>query len=872
MSIFQEILKWSQNLPAWQSDAIARLFAQKALSDDDLNDLFALLKAEHGIPDSQGREARRLNADQVPVDAKPDIRVKLLAMKDLQHVNAIAVNQRLSFAPSGLSVVYGDNGSGKSGYSRVLKRACRARDQSEPIHPNAFLPPDEAAKAAAIFEVEVNGKLNCIVWEDGKPGHKLLSSFSVFDSRCARSYLDDEGDFAYVPYGLDILEGLAGVCKKLKRMIYIEHTQSAVDKTAFAGLDGDTAVGKLVASLSHKTKPEQVIALATLSADEVDKRGELDKSLKEGNPKEKATQLRLCASRVAKVAQNTVNKLAIVDDTVVAKLRGLVDANDTAQKAAVLAAQRFKEEENLLPGTGDEAWKALFEVARKFAIEAYPEKTFPDLGFDSQCPLCQQPLGEEGAKRLLRFEKFVQREVKKKAEVSKKVLSKEYDAFVEQNMSLGIDEELYAELEKLDKEIASNTRVFEAELASCHKSMKEAINSREWSKVKAAPANPAAQLQTLADKLNKEAAILDQMVDEKGRAVVQMQFDELDARMHLDKVKRAILTAVERLDHQEKLKRCESAVKTHAISKKASELTHEVVSKDLEDALNQEFKSLGAEGLRVCLKSRADSGKALHKIKLDLPQPVKTPRDILSEGEQRAIAIGSFLAETNIGGASIGIIFDDPVSSLDHRRRERVARRLVQEAVKRQVIILTHDLYFLNLLVDEAQKAKVPVVTQSITRRPDGIGVSNPDLPFQGMNTKARVGHLRKRYQKIKNVYQSGDEQGHRELTVEAYRQLRIAWERAIEEVLLCNVVLRFRKGIESQRLAGVSVEDKDYEIVNQCMSKCSNYVHDQAPMGDIEVPDPDELLLDINTLDNWRIQIHQRGEKVHKKRKQAMA
>lgn len=46
-----------------------------------------------------------------------------------------------------MTVIYGDNGSGKSGYSRVLKRACRTRDQMEAIHPNAHLPTGKAGMA-----------------------------------------------------------------------------------------------------------------------------------------------------------------------------------------------------------------------------------------------------------------------------------------------------------------------------------------------------------------------------------------------------------------------------------------------------------------------------------------------------------------------------------------------------------------------------------------------------------------------------------------------------------------------------------------------------------------------------------------------------
>jgi hypothetical protein len=190
-----------------------------------LDDLFALLKAEHGIPDPQGRTAKRLSADQIPAAAALETHVKLVGMKNLRHVNRLAENQRLPLAPKGLSVIYGDNGSGKSGYSRVLKHACRARDQIEPIHPNAFLPVDQTGNAEATFEVEVNGVAEDIGWVNGNAAAPTLSSLAVFDSRCARSYLDEEGDYAYVPYGLDILEGLAGACKKLKGKIEMEHAR-----------------------------------------------------------------------------------------------------------------------------------------------------------------------------------------------------------------------------------------------------------------------------------------------------------------------------------------------------------------------------------------------------------------------------------------------------------------------------------------------------------------------------------------------------------------------------------------------------------------------------------------------------------------------
>ena len=217
-------------------------------------------------------------------------------------------------------------------------------------------------------------------------------------------------------------------------------------------------------------------------------------------------------------------------------------------------------------------------------------------------------------------------------------------------------------------------------------------------------------------------------------------------------------------------------------------------------------------------------------------------------------------------------MFDDPVSSLDHRRRERVAKRFVTEAAKRQVIVFTHDIYFLCILADEAAATGVPVMTQSLIRTAAGFGITDPELPFEGKTSSKRIGTLKAQHQFIAKLYKDGDEKEHRQQTVDAYFRLRLAWERAVEEILFREVILRFRKGVETQRLAGVVVDDTDYTQVSAGMTKCSNYAHDKALIGGIAVPDPDELLADIMTLDTWRGQIEERSKETAKKRKAGAA
>jgi len=867
MSILQEVLGWAKGLAPWQSDAVGRLFNKESLTVEDLDDLYALLKGEHGIPDPKERTANPIADDKIPAGALPNEHVELLAIKNLANVNAIAEKQRLEFGPKGLTVIYGDNGAGKSGYSRVLKKACRARDQNEPILPNANTPPGAAGTVAATFEVAINGTPKELQWENGKTSPQELSSLAIFDSRCARAYLDQEDDFSYVPYGLDILEGLAGVCRELDGRIKAEQVQCVVDKTVFNELAvTPTAAGKLVAGLNAKTDQAVVEKLATLSAEELTRRAELEKSLKAENPKEKATQLRLRAARIDQLAIRAGEKLGLVNEAVSTKLRELAEAYHTAKTAAELAADAFKSDVNLLPGTGGEAWKELFEAARKFAVEAYPEKAFPEVGVDAPCPLCQQPLND-GAARLIRFEEFVQQEAEKKMRASWKELAEQYKPFEQADPSLGFDDVLYKELEGLDEALAKTTREFANALLERHKSVLQACKDRVWGAVVAVPVSPAPQLKAIVISLTTEAEALEKAADEGARVALQAELGELDARLQLGKLKIAVVAAIGKYSLAEKLSKCAKAVKTNTITMKSTELSEKVVSKSLANALNKEFKVLGAGNLHVTLATRSAKGKTLHKLKIELAQ-ARNPAEILSEGEQRAVAIGSFLAEVNIGGASGGVVFDDPVSSLDHKRRERVASRLVQEAAKRQVIIFTHDVYFLCVLMETAERLGIQITTQSLSKRQEGFGVASPTLPFETIGTKARVGALRDKQQHIAKLFKDGDEPEFIRQTVDCYRDLRIAWERAVEEVLLQNVVLRFRKGVSTQPLIGVEVVDEDYSIVDKAMTKCSNYAHDQATMGGVAIPEPDELLADIQVLEDWRLDVIKRAEQVKKRRK----
>ncbi len=302
MTILQEILKWATSLPTWQQDAVSRLVAKGVLDAADIDDLYALLKLAHGIPDPKGRVAKPVDPSSIPVPADGSSLVQITSIRDLKHVNALAEQQTVTIAATGLTAIYGGNGAGKSGYSRVLKRACRARDQSERIRPNAALSPGKAGTATATFDLLINGAASSVDWIDKQAAPEALGAIAIFDSMCARAYINKDDDFSYVPYGLDVLEGLAKTFNQLKNMVEAESEKSTPNTLPYASLSTtSTAVGKLLSGLNAKTKASGVEVMCTITPDETARLTALEKGLKEGNPKEKAQLLRLRRIRIVKL-------------------------------------------------------------------------------------------------------------------------------------------------------------------------------------------------------------------------------------------------------------------------------------------------------------------------------------------------------------------------------------------------------------------------------------------------------------------------------------------------------------------------------------------------------------------------------------------
>lgn len=854
MSLLSQILKWTEGLPLWQRDACRRLFQMESLLDEDnLSQLYTLLKKENDIDNNEPLLSVPLAKEHLPIELVPGESVTLVALRNLLNVNQIPSDRILTFSEAGITVIYGGNGSGKSGYARVMKSACRARDQSEIVHPNANDPTASKKVPTAKFDIKVKGSSHEVNWSRDATPPDLLSSISVFDSKCARSYITAEQDVAYLPYGLDIIENLANqVLPKLSEKLESEISGIDVSKLPFEHLLGDTEVGKIIANLSIKSKTETITSLGTITEDDNKRIAELEEALKEGNPLAKAEESKRSSMRLKTFADKLAKPLAWVSSDAIEKLRKLNNDRIVAEVAEKNAADSLRSGEELLPGTGEQVWKLFFEAARRYSTEvAYPGEGFPQAAEDKVCPLCQESLPESGANRLKRFDEYIQNDVAKTAEAARNKVETAKNRIKVADLEVTADEALRDELKALDDSINQVITDFQISIDARRDFMLQCLETSKWVEIPALNDSPRTRVRQLAAQQLKYFRTLTRAADEAKRKKLESELNELTARQNLAKSLNAVVELQNRMKKKSSLEKCRTALRTRSISDKAKEFATVAVTDELRKALEEEFKALGIGHIKTKLKERSSRGKMYHQLLLNLPVTNKID-EILSEGEQRAIALGSFFAELALANHSCGIVLDDPVSSLDHWRRRDVARRLVEEAKNRQVIVFTHDTSFLGQLSDEIEAEGIPSSTSFLEWRGGAPGSVNDGLPWDHQGYKARINALEQAQRKLANAWPAYP--GEKEVGEirHQYDRLRATLERIIQDVVFNGVVKRYRDWIRVDSLEEVvGFNRSEYEAIEKLHKRSCDVVtaHDPSSAKAAAVPSATDLGNDIVAL-----------------------
>ncbi len=878
----QGLLDWAEKQLAWARDTLRRhaLAQNFELDANGKSEVLKRVRLAAGLGGDQKCDHDPFGADHLHAGGTTGPRTLLVSLGSVKNLARLAADQTLSFAIDGITLVYGDNGTGKSGYCRITKKLCRSltsEDLLGDVFTDGAKPP---AEVSVRYLRDGDGQPKTEKWQDGTPPPAAVANISVFDSRNARLYVDAENKIGFLPREVALLEQYAKHCGEMDETFAAELKafNARVKVPLPAGYSPSGAVAKLFLRLQPKSAlptADEIRLAAIWTAKDQEELEALERLLAQ-DPKALADRYR----RAASVLKSYLTDLEAIEkglssQVAEALLKRWEEAKSTAAAAALVASEQFKDEP--LSGVGLPPWRRMYDYAREYIQSIDAASDSLPAGEGDSCALCQQPLSADASARMQRFAEFISNKASKAADAAQQALRQELTALQNLNITRRKDAENaladYRKLSDQTETMAAAIIDYLNKSEARRSRLLDAANTGDFSKtgdpaegISAAIATEVAALEAAAAESDKAAAS-----DSGQRAADRARLSELKDRKKLSEDLDTVLARLHDLETIAKLTKCRELVSTKQASLQITSLRRDLVTADLEKRIMAEIGALDLTHLPFRVSDRSAGGQSYFAVGLRTPVGVANDK-VLSEGEQRALALACFLGELGADTFNHGLVIDDPVSSLDHVRIRRVAQRIVAEAAKgKQIIIFTHNLLFYNEVAEAAAQAspQIPVARRIVTKSAtEGFGIiSETDEPWIAQKVNQRISRLRERLKKIeaRNDFESDE---YRAVAKDFYTDLRETWERLVEEVLLGKVVERFNTDVKTQSLKGVVVDDDDYKKIFWAMKRVSERSgHDMAAARNVPVPKPDDMKADLKAIDDYRVAIDKRRKETTERR-----
>jgi energy-coupling factor transporter ATP-binding protein EcfA2 len=810
-----EVKKFANGLPYWAKYLAEKKLSGKTISDYDIETSYSYLLEQLNLKNETEKPEITIDYNaESPGKYKTDL--LLTKLENVEGVNALSENQTIEFSPN-LTIVYGANGSGKSGYVRLLKNVFYSKTYEE-ILQNVHI--DSGHKPVnAKFTFKSNNTETSL--EFANKDNSEFEQFAVFDGKSVLKHLENKNEFEFRPAGLsffaDYTSAIIRVEQKLNNDIQTKQIgNSANDLSAL--FDGNSDIKTLVQNLKAETNIDDLKKYTPFSDEDKAQKEDIEKQYDELllASKGKEKEIKMLESIKSLLSQNKqeIEKLNQFFSTeVIEKVKTAI--SDFVSKEAIVKAEgieNFKTDK--IENIGTAEWKSFIVSTKTFAKTQKAENVvYPENG--DNCLLCQQPLSNEAQKLVSSYWSFIKSVAEQNAKQAQEKLGKaienyenlNFDLFPKDNtLTVWITEKYPNEINLLEQRLSEQKTLAQNIIADIQS--KTAIERVEIQ-------ISIEQHTTIETAIDKSIKLLKE--DE--------QIKELEKLLNLKTL----------LQHKEKFNthfsKFENFVNNQIWIKKAGKadyakrkitetektLSNKYFNQKYIDAFNKECQKLKGN-LEIDINHTGTAGKSYRQLKLK----GKNPNAVLSEGEQKVIAIADFLAEMHLSEVNKGIIFDDPVTSLDEKRKSEIAERLAQEALKKQVIIFTHDLVFVSSLIGHCKESNTANdchwIENAGGNQPGTIWLRNtPSYEKQYKTSGKAQAHLN---QAIKA------EPELREIFIKnGFASLRTSYETLVVFGLFSGVVQRFEERVSVDSLGDVVFNIEIRDKILDSFYKCCRYM-----------------------------------------------
>lgn len=789
---------WLSKKPYWEQFIWKQNLEKDSLTDRDINQAYEYL-SEHLELIEPLKEKKPTISFKNEIMTAPEIleapdRIKILEVKDLINVNAISEDCSIKLGPN-LTLIYGGNGSGKSGIGRLLCNACFSRGERE-VLPNAHT--DESGDAEATFVIDQG---------DGTPteirytiGDEIddLKRFSVFDSESILIHLDESNQVNFTPAQIKIFDKVADTISILEERLTSQKNAKKKDNPfdSMFLYDASTATANFCKNLTPQTKEADFLKHANFDK-KVDGEAmkEIQKLITEKQKLDitkKKAQLLADRQNLAALKEVLRETASSFTKTKASDINQLI-TNILAKKKVVegLSAKSF--DDGVLKIIGSPEWRSLIFAAKELHDA---EKEANDGSEPKSCMLCHQKHTKESKALFDKYWQFLE----SKAEAELNQLIRQQAALLQNLRDIKATFPKFLATDAGVKILNEENSIYLGGLKVDFTTLKDILD--DWGgKLKglekiSSDAVPAIDLTKIdamiAAKKVEESKLVDPVAD---IAKLTAQLNALQHKKEATAVKDAALEYLSYIKWSAKASGVNFGGLKSGTTKKRTESFLFGVAQNYKGVFNQELAKLGCD-FNLTMHTSGDQGNTVKEYRLDFAEDYN-PSQILSEGEQNACSLADFLTEVELDKENCGIIFDDPVTSLDHIRKDLIAKRLVEEAHQRQVVVFTHDLMFMSQMVKHCEKDGVTPVAHWI-RKVNGI----PGCIEE--NTSPKLTSLKSLKEDadgaVKEYASLGAKDQERALG-SAFDYLRSACEALIEEKLFGKTIRRYEDQVRVQKL-----------------------------------------------------------------------
>jgi len=848
MAIYNEILIWANNKPAFLKDALRRIISSSAITQTDITELVSLLKKENGDT-TVTLNAIPINNTHIPTTvATGTVYPKLISIKDPINICALYNQGHLQFPNSGLSVVYGNNGSGKSSYSRILKKLCWSRNSNVELKKNVFTPSTTQQKVD--FIIEVNGTNTPFQWTENSPTHSAMSSIFVYDNDCGNVYVNSENPTQYKPVGIDVLERLIPVLNEIFQKLNTEIVASNTQKPSLDNALNGTLTGQWYANIESKIRTD-IDTYIQFNQTNADRKQELFTLINSQNPQQNIQNLTSLKGRIENYIQQFKTIEELFNEASIQEIRNLRNRYESVKQAYDIATNELKGL-NTFEGFGTNPWRTLWDAAKNFANSngMAEGQSFPSGESLEKCVFCQQDLDEAAKKRLLGFSRFILNDVSTQLSAIQREIEQKTSGY---NNLVVAPFENSSELVQYFADFQIHYETFNQSVNSAKTAL---INHLQNGGEINATLNIISTLienllPNIANQLEKNNQLLN------DRNTLEIEYNELVAKEFLFNHKTTILQYFDEYKCKAWIGVCQAHLNTNIVSRKIGEFMEaQAVTLQHSEFINHlSYFNQDLSSKVLISKTRTTQGNTFQKCSLN--GITHTIDSILSEGEKKVIALSNFLADCTIDNRKNSIVFDDPVTSLDMDYRDLIANKIVELSRDRQIIVLTHDLSFLRLLID-THKSLITTDCHIIgIDKFNGIsGIVTDEIPYLAKNVDERVDSIR-RILREHDALGITDAHGRETKLDSARKRFRFLIERSVEEVLANKTYERFSKNVHLKKgylSSFIVVEQSDIDFLLGLFGKYSVAEHDGGTSTIPLLPTKMIIEQDIQYFMDWKI------------------